>query len=421
MNRFLDLLILGSLVLLFASIYRKRPTPRVRFWLIAWSLVLLHFAAMVVHPRSVAMQGAVDIVILSSLVVCGICFILSAPRIYEAPRGCLKAASMLGLPWLLCICLTPWMEHAASLLLIAALLGECGALGVALGFYSRQKHVLVPLLFSIAACSLWLARGWHGDACLAINVVLTQCFLLNAVLFSFDVRRTSAGTGAVALSFYSWALVWPVGELLAHLAPQVVVNAEIWNLPKYFVAVGMVLTLLEEEIIAAGEASGHYRLLFESNPHPMWMFDAETLAFIRVNDAATQHYGYSREEFLSMTMADVRPGEEFEGLVAELKAAGTKQLSGPWRHQRKDGSFIQVDIASHLLRHEGKRLTFALMQDVTERQRLHDQLVFQANHDILTGLPNRGLLEDRIRQTLAQASRYGHKAALLCLDVDRFK
>ena len=421
MNGFLDLLVLGSLVLLFASIYRKRPTPRVRFWLIAWSFVLVHFAALVAHPRSVAMQGAVDIIILSSLVICGICFTLSAPRIYEAPRGSFKAASILGVPWLLCMCLTPWMEHAPTLLLLAALLGECGALGVALGFYARQKHVLVPLLFSIAGCTLWLLRGWHGDANVAVNVVLTQCFLLNAVLYSFDVRRTSAGTGAVALSFYSWALVWPIGELLAHLAPGITVNAEIWNLPKYFVAVGMVLTLLEEEIIAAGEASGHYRLLFESNPHPMWMFDSETLAFIRVNDAATQHYGYSREEFLSMTMADVRPGEEFEGLVAELKAAGTTQLSGPWRHQRKNGSFVQVDIASHLLRHEGKRVTFALMQDVTERQRLHDQLVFQANHDILTGLPNRGLLEDRIRQTLAQASRYGHKAALLCLDVDRFK
>jgi diguanylate cyclase (GGDEF)-like protein len=61
------------------------------------------------------------------------------------------------------------------------------------------------------------------------------------------------------------------------------------------------------------------------------------------------------------------------------------------------------------------------MQDVTERDRLHEQLVHQANHDILTGLPNRALLEDRIAQTLAHASRYGHKAALLCLDLDRFK
>ena len=61
------------------------------------------------------------------------------------------------------------------------------------------------------------------------------------------------------------------------------------------------------------------------------------------------------------------------------------------------------------------------MQDVTDRQQLHEQLVYQAHHDLLTGLPNRLLLEDRMQQSLAPAARYGQHAALLCLDLDRFK
>jgi diguanylate cyclase (GGDEF)-like protein/PAS domain S-box-containing protein len=162
-------------------------------------------------------------------------------------------------------------------------------------------------------------------------------------------------------------------------------------------------------------------MLFESNPHPMWMYDTETLAFLQVNDAAAHQYGYTREEFLRMTMADIRPGEEFSRLAAELQHACESPLNGPWRHQRRDGSFMLVDIASHQLEYNGRKVTFSLMQDVTERDRLHEQLVHQANHDILTGLPNRALLEDRMTQTIAYASRYGQKAALLCIDLDRFK
>ena len=190
-------------------------------------------------------------------------------------------------------------------------------------------------------------------------------------------------------------------------------------MPKYFVAFGMILTLLEEEIIAANAASKQYRLLFEANPHPMWIYDRETLAFESVNEAALQHYGYTRDQFLEMTLMDIRPTEEFEAVVKELKQAEpAQQLTGPWRHQRQDGSFIQVDIATQHMQSDGRDLAFSLVQDVTDRQKLHEQLVHQANHDILTCLPNRGLLEERMRQTLSHARRHDRQAALLCLDLD---
>src|SRR6202021_2439255 len=94
---------------------------------------------------------------------------------------------------------------------------------------------------------------------------------------------------------------------------------------------------------------------------------------------------------------------------------------GPWRPRRNDVSYIQVDIASHRIDYMGRRCNFVLVQDVTDRQQLHEQLVYQAHHDALTGLPNRLLLEDRMQQSLAQAARYGQQAAVLCLDLDRFK
>jgi diguanylate cyclase (GGDEF)-like protein/PAS domain S-box-containing protein len=422
MNQLLDLLILGSLVLLFASIHRKRPTARVRFWLIGWIFVLAHFGAEMFHPASSAGQNLLDFVSLSSLAMCGVCFVLSECTARHSSCRWTTVALLVGGPWLAYFALFTSSGGEIMLQPLVASLGALGAFIVVARYYWRAKHVLLPLFIALLSCETWLLWGAaHHHPQTVLDAVLTECFLINAVLYGFSNRRFSAGAGTVTLSLYAWALVWPLAETLDIFAPGLSVNPEVWNLPKYFVAFGMILMLLEQEIQAAGEASEHYRLLFEANPHPMWMYDRDSLAFLRVNDAAVQHYGYSREELLKMTVLDIRPGEDYHQLVSELRTIRSTPLSGPWRHRRKDGELIQVDIASHLLRHEGRNVVFALMQDVTERQLLHEQLVHQANHDILTGLPNRALLEDRIRQALAQAGRSGHRAALLCLDVDRFK
>ncbi|HEX6497259.1 MAG TPA: EAL domain-containing protein [Acidobacteriaceae bacterium] len=422
MSGLLDLLSLGSLVLLFTSIYRKRPTFRVRCWLIGWCLILVHFAGLLLRPASELGHAAQDFLVLGSLVLGGICFILSTTFVRYVSGRWLAVLVTLGTPWLATTAAACFLPEGNRLLALSAIAGEAATLIVAYRISQRRPLLRTVLGLSVAGCSAWLSYGIlrHHDGT-SIEVMLTQVFLLLALLYSFEVSRFTAGVRTVVLSLYAWAAVWISAAVAEMLWPAAQIPAELWNLPKYLVAVGMILTLLEEEIVSAEDAGAHYRVLFESNPHPMWMYDTETLAFLHVNEAAARQYGYTQEEFQQMTMADIRPGEEFSRLVAELKRTCENPLNGPWRHQRKDGSFMLVDIASHQIEHDGHKVTFALMQDVTERDRLHEQLVYQANHDILTGLPNRALLEDRIAQTLAHASRYGHKAALLCLDLDRFK
>jgi diguanylate cyclase (GGDEF)-like protein/PAS domain S-box-containing protein len=422
MSGLLDLLSLGSLVLLFSSIYRKRPTVRVRCWLIGWCLILVHFAGLLLRPASEMGHAGQDFLVLGSLVLGGVFFILSTTVVRFAPGRWLAVLVTLGVPWLATTAAACFLPDGSRLLPLSAIAGEAATLIVAYRISQRRPMLRIILGLSIAGCTGWLSYGilHHHDGT-ALDVMLTQVFLLLALLYSFEVSRFTAGVRTVVLSLYAWAAVWISAAAAEMLWPAAQIPPQLWNLPKYLVAVGMILTLLEEEIVSAEDAGAHYRVLFESNPHPMWMYNTETLAFLHVNDAAAQQYGYTHEEFEQMTMADIRPGEEFSRLVAELKRSCENPLNGPWRHQRKDGSFMLVDIASHQLEHDGHKVTFALMQDVTERDRLHEQLVHQANHDILTGLPNRALLEDRIAQTLAHASRYGHKAALLCLDLDRFK
>ena len=109
-----------------------------------------------------------------------------------------------------------------------------------------------------------------------------------------------------------------------------------------------------------------YRLLFESNPNPMWVYDLETLAFLAVNEAAIEAYGYSREEFLSMTIADIRPPEEVPLLLDRL-ASGDVSSPRIWRHRHRDGTLADVEIRSRGIELDGRPCRLVLATDVTER------------------------------------------------------
>jgi PAS domain S-box-containing protein len=130
----------------------------------------------------------------------------------------------------------------------------------------------------------------------------------------------------------------------------------------------------KQQALLAGSGE-KYRLLFENNPHPMWVYDLETLRFLTANDAAKQVYGYSQEEFLSMTIADLRPSEDIPALPGKA-ATATDGLSaaGIWRHQKKDGSAIVVELASHPVVFADHRATLVMATDITERRQLENQL-----------------------------------------------
>ena len=92
---------------------------------------------------------------------------------------------------------------------------------------------------------------------------------------------------------------------------------------------------------------GRYLTLFILNPEPMWVYDVETLEILDVNEAAIQRYGYSRREFLALTVKDLRPPEDVPKFVELLPDTPNFDRSGPWRHLLKDGTVIQVLITSH--------------------------------------------------------------------------
>ena len=158
-----------------------------------------------------------------------------------------------------------------------------------------------------------------------------------------------------------------------------------------------------------------YRILFENNPQPMWVEDAETGAFLAVNEAAVRHYGWEREKFLTLRSADLRLDP---GAAAEQRA-GSPAVE---RHRTASGEAHDLELSVHEVVFESRRALLVAATDVTARRKAQARLLQAAFYDPLTGLPNRALFKDRLEIAFARAKgREAARFAVFFLDLDRFK
>ncbi|MGE5401965.1 MAG: PAS domain S-box protein [Ignavibacteriales bacterium] len=128
---------------------------------------------------------------------------------------------------------------------------------------------------------------------------------------------------------------------------------------------------IDEEVFIQCEKK--YKYLFENNPQAMWVYDIETLKFLDVNRSALDRYGYSRDEFLNMTIRDIRPDDDLDKLMQDV-AATTAVLynAGVWRHKKRNGEIIFVEIKSHLIEHQGRIARIVLTNDITGYKRTEE-------------------------------------------------
>jgi diguanylate cyclase (GGDEF)-like protein/PAS domain S-box-containing protein len=176
---------------------------------------------------------------------------------------------------------------------------------------------------------------------------------------------------------------------------------------------------LRVDITELKQREASFRLLFDSNPVPMIVCARDDERILSVNDAALAHYGYARAEFEKLTIRSLQAFDSEAPWAGERSS--DEQAARTWKHVKADGTLIDLAIYSrHLVHHERPAVLLALM-DITERKNAEARLAFLAQHDGLTGLPNRNLLRQQMDDMLMHRRRSAEKVAVLVLGLDNFK
>jgi diguanylate cyclase (GGDEF)-like protein/PAS domain S-box-containing protein len=176
---------------------------------------------------------------------------------------------------------------------------------------------------------------------------------------------------------------------------------------------------LRVDITELKQREASFRLLFDSNPVPMIVCALDDGRVLSVNAAAIEHYGYGRADFEKLTIRSLQAFDSEPPWASNRSS--DEQAARTWKHVKADGSLIDLAIYSrHLVYSERAAVLLALM-DITERKRAEARLVFLAQHDGLTGLPNRNLLRQQMDEILLHRRRSAEKVAVLVLGLDSFK
>ncbi|MFB3814064.1 MAG: ATP-binding protein [Terriglobales bacterium] len=253
-----SVLFLGALVAVFVALHRRNRSPRVRYWLAGWGLMFLHFFVTLLtgpsryHPLETFLE-------LATLQMTGVAFWLSV-------SGCI--GNRRSLQWLGLFFLAPVTVYSALLaghvewrwpyLACLVLFVYPGAIWGA--YCQRARWWLQVLPLGAASLGTWaIYRVLRGEFTVGFQVFLLITFTVTAALFVRRHPRATPGVITAAAGFIGWAGIWAVDLFGSSLIARIGAGSELWNLPKYFVAMGMILTLLEEESHAAQLASQRER------------------------------------------------------------------------------------------------------------------------------------------------------------------
>jgi diguanylate cyclase (GGDEF)-like protein/PAS domain S-box-containing protein len=290
----------------------------------------------------------------------------------------------------------------------------------------------------------WVQRRWltfgicvgYGTVMLAYlamttgkflgDLTIAEVLLFTAVLYRKWEDRRSTARWAGTLGFVAWAAIFLIEPAVGKTDTGAWLYS-FWNFPSYFVAFTMILKVAEEASDEKLRMSERYRdlyedfrLIYETHPYPMWISSVASGKFLSANAAASQAYGYNLAEFQRMRTQDLElledPNTEEICAALEVTTEG-KRI----QHRHKDGSVMWVDVLFRDLTYMGQEARFMIARDITERLKLDQELSYRAQHDVLTGLPNRQLLADRLAQCLKSCERDQRRAAILTIDVDHFK
>jgi signal transduction histidine kinase len=242
------ILVLFVLVGIFLSLRKHAPSARIRLWTYAWALIFLHFFIQAFETHTGTLENILESIDIGALELSGVVFVVSMTEVVEDRKNRLTMLAFLAVPTACHAVAAVFDWHVYALMALALGTIFFGGAAFALRSFPRTKPYAIGIAVILAITGIWTMHDQlRGSADLGINAILTLTFGLCGILYWKRFPRPSPGVITVAAGFLAWGAVFPAGALVAHFAPKLQVNPELWNVPKFFVAFGMILALIEDK------------------------------------------------------------------------------------------------------------------------------------------------------------------------------
>lgn len=361
--------VMSVLVTLFTWIYLRSREKYVQFWMLGWIAVFLHFAAQVSGAFDVLHDPWLFFFRVSTIELAGVCFVLSVSNVFATPGRRVLYFLAVAVPAVLCTAMLkmapvhPWI--LATLVIFSTLV----VIGQSLIHYGLQAAYFQVLLFTLLPYSLWCAWSTFAEPRIAIICYVTSFYVTAGVLYWRQHRRFTPGTVTTTAAFLLWGAQFHLSDILQNrhlLSPEPNI---FFDMPKYFLAVGMILTLFEKETMLAQKVAQRYRTLFHENMAAVYV---STLNghLMECNSAFQKMYGFtSKDELLAMPVSSlyIEP-DEYQRFLHRLIEDG-QVINHECRQRRKDGSqFWILERATIVMDAAGRKVIEGTAIDITERK-----------------------------------------------------
>ncbi|HLY99108.1 MAG TPA: PAS domain S-box protein [Candidatus Angelobacter sp.] len=368
-SEFIVFCVMGLLVLLFVWTWVRDRQPPTGVWMLGWMAILVHFGAAWLHSLNLIGDRTTNLLKLTTLEVAGICFELSVSETCRTNRRRILFIALLGVPSIIYVVCSIYLE--GHMWVYPALIGIC----VFGGVYIMSTHYTRRSIYAYAFCLIFGAPG-----VLIIPVILRapgygvpfmlfEYFTVTGILYWRHFHRITPGVVFTSLSFIYWGVSFPVAFIPKpyHIGPEM--GNFFWELPQFFVAFGMVLTLFETQAEAATIVARRYRDLFEGNLASVYLstFDGHLMD---CNSAFIALYGFaSKEEALAADMSSLYVSPQARRKFVSRLQNEKQLINYECEQRRKDGTrFWILERANLITGPDGKPILEGTSIDITERK-----------------------------------------------------
>jgi PAS domain S-box-containing protein len=370
--RFEEFVVFGVttvLVALFAWIYVRDRQKITRLWMLGWIAILVHFTVPAFDNFVAGLMPFTPWLMISTLLIAGTFFLLSVSEIFiqKARRATfivfVSAAAVLYLTGLQMHYRSRWFY--ISLLLVSAVYST----RLAVHFY-RWKGPYLYALFLLLPYVAWaIERAWQGTFRYGLHLYLFSFFYATSLSYFRRFRRFSPGVLLTSISFLAWGSVFPLSAILLGRPGVPGPRSFFWDLPKFFVAFGMILTLFEEQTQVSSKAARQYEILFENNLAALYV-SSPTGKLLNCNTAFLRMYGFkSKEEALTQpTVFLYSQPSDREQFLNDLGRQG-QILNYECTQRRQDGTIFWIlERAVMVTDVDGEGFIEGTAIDITERK-----------------------------------------------------